>query len=120
MLKKEKNLLLNLKLTPNKHLIHILQCLDTFCLNRDLSIDKNGLSISPTDQILSKHVQAIDRQCLAWEHVSRLQAAFAGVSTEPGVNEGLVCSSWGHRTARDHAVVPATWLKEMIILITVQ
>lgn len=37
--------------------------------------------------------------------------AFTGVSAEPSADERLVPSSWGHRTARCHAAVPATWKK---------
>lgn len=78
-------------------------------LNWDLSVDKNGLSVSPTDEALSKYIHTVDRQRLAWQHVSRLQMTFTGVSTQPGADEGLIPSSWGHRTARHHTCVPATW-----------
>lgn len=102
-----------LKLTANKQIIDILSCALTPILNWDLSVDKNSLSVSPTDKTLSKYIQTVYRQRLAWQHVSRLQTAFTGVTTEPGANEGLVPSSRGHCTARDHAIVPATW-KTMI------
>ena len=79
-----------------------------FFLNWDLSVDKNCLSISPTDKTLPKYIQTVDRQRVAGQHVSRLQAAFVGVSAEPSTDEGLVPSSWGHRTARYHATVPTS------------
>lgn len=83
-----------------------------FCfyfLHWDLSVDKNSLSISPADKILAEHIQTIDGQRLAGQHVSGLQAALAGVSTEPGTDERLVSSSWGHGAVWDHAVVSAPW-----------
>lgn len=100
-------------MTNKQMVLYILSCTITTLLNWDLSIDKNGFSISPTDKTLSEYIQTVDGQCLAGQHVSRLQTAFAGVSTEPGADERLVPSSRGHRTARHHAVVPATW-KTMI------
>lgn len=86
----------------------ILSCTLTTLLNRDLSVDKNSLSVSPTDKTLSEYIQTVDGQRLAGQHVSRLQTAFTGVSAEPGVDQGLVPSSGGHCAARYHAVVPAT------------
>lgn len=83
--------------------------LQTTLSNWDLSVDKNSLSISPTDKTLSKHIQTVDRQRLAGQHVSCLQTAFIGVSIEPCADEGLVPSSWGHHTARHHAIIPPTW-----------
>lgn len=61
--------------------IHIHSEALTSLLNRDLSVDKNSLSISAAHETRTKHVQAVDRQRLAGQHVSCLQAAFAGVST---------------------------------------
>lgn len=95
--------------------IHFL-CTDTvrfkkyiFFLHWDLSVDKNSLSVSPADKILAEHIQTIDGQRLAWQHVSGLQAALAGVSSEPGTDERLVPSSWGHCAVWHHAVVSAPW-----------
>lgn len=78
-------------------------------LNWHLSVDKNSLSISPTNKTLSEYIQTVNRQRLAGQHVSRFQAAFTGVSTEPGADERLVPSSRGHCTARYHAAISATW-----------
>lgn len=41
-------------------------------LHWHLSVDKNSLSIRPTDETLSDHVQTVDGQRLAGQHVSRL------------------------------------------------
>lgn len=84
----------------------------TALLNWDLSVYKNRLSISPTDEALPKHVQAVHRQRLAGQHVRCLQAGFTGVSTEPGADDGLVTSSGGHGAAGGHAAVPATWCQK--------
>lgn len=80
-----------------------------FFLHWDLSVDKNSLSVSPADKILAEHIQTIDGQRLAGQHVSGLQAALAGVSTEPGTDERLVPSSGGHGAVWHHAVVSAPW-----------
>ena len=77
--------------------------------HRDLSVDKNSLSISPTDKALAEHIQAVNGQRLAGQHVCRLQTAFTGVSAEPGADEGLVPSSWSRRTAIHHAAILVTW-----------
>lgn len=74
----------------------------------DMSVDKNSLSVGSTDQTRPQDIQTVDRQRLAWQHVSRLQSGFAGVSAEPSADEGLVPTGGGHRTAGHHASVSAT------------
>lgn len=89
-------------------------CTDTvvflfFFLHWDLSVDKNSLSISPADKMLAEYIQTIDRQRLAGQHVSRLQAGLTGVSAEPGADVRLAPYSWCHGTVWHHAVVSAPW-----------
>lgn len=91
--------------------------IDFYFLYRDLSVDKNSLAVSPADKILAEDIQTIDGQRLAGQHVSRLQAALAGVSTEPGTDKRLVSSSWGHGTVGYHAVVSTSWKANNCILL---
>lgn len=81
----------------------------TALLNWDLSVYKNCLTVSPTDQTLAEHVQAVHRQRLAGQHVRRLQPGFTGVSMEPGADDGLVTSGGRHGAAGRHVAVPAAW-----------
>lgn len=81
----------------------------TALLNWDLFVDKNSLSVSPTDKALPKYVQTVDRQGLTGQHVSCLQTGFTGVSTEPSVGEGLVPPSQGQSTSGYHGIIPTTW-----------
>ena len=78
-------------------------------LHRHLSVHKNCFSVCATDEALSEHVQTVDRQGLAGQHVCGLQAALTGVAAEPGA-EGLAPTCWGHSAAREDAVVPAAWM----------
>lgn len=49
-----------------KIFIHIWSCAQKALLNRNLSVEKDSLSISPTDKTLPEYIQTIDRQRLAW------------------------------------------------------
>lgn len=100
---------LGVKLVKINLLIIARQYLSYTLSHWDLPVDKNSFSVSPTDKILTEHVQTVDWQRLAGKHVCCLQAAFTGVSAQPGADDGLVSSSWWHSTARDHTVVSVPW-----------
>lgn len=68
-------------------------------------MDVNGLAVGPAHQTLPEDVQGVDGERLAGEHVCGLQSTFAGVSIEPGADEGLVSACRSCGAARHHAAV---------------